>query len=101
MMLSTILWCLGGFILSEILYIFMCRTKTKEELLGDENNWLYAKLLSFVCGGGITGLIYFISRDWEVLLVFLQSLGIVILGIAVLWTFFYLNKKLGLKVAKK
>ena len=93
-----IYWIFGilGFIFSEAIYLYVCSTETKKDLIKD-GNWMLFKLVSFMFGCiGCLG----IFAIYQGLKNYLKETLIVTIIVCSAIIFFLVNRKIGIAVAK-
>ena len=90
--------CIGGIIIiGEGIYLALCRSMTKRVLINGDI-WLGAKMLSFVLGFIISGGIYVL---YYALKSYIIETILIALVITTFIGFIYLNKYIGLAMAKR
>ena len=84
-------------IISEIIYIIWCKTENKKRL-EDDDWWIGVKIISLIISGMIIFIGYLTYLSYKE---YSKETNYLIIGILILIVFFYINKKIGLRVAKK
>ena len=90
-------WIIGFICSTEAIYLYMCRSETKNSL--KNNYWLLIKAQALFASSIIWWIIFALKTALKTIsfVCMLQSISVV----AVIILFFFINKKLGYYIAKK
>lgn len=96
--MNDLIWAIIYIAISECLYLLFCSWGKKKDLK-EEDNWFEIKMVAFAIGIFFTA-IFYVMYTYMTLEV-LKQIGLSILIFIALLLFIFLNKYLGLEVAKK